>query len=65
MEKVNSIYDLVKFPTKFTYEPKDVILIIGDREQPLLNEQGEARFTEEQLTPAIEKGMLWYKKRGD
>ena len=63
---VRSIFDLIVFPTRYTYDPKDVILIFSEdgkeEEKPLLR-FGEPMFHETDLKPWIDAGKLFYRSR--
>jgi hypothetical protein len=60
---VNSIYDLLIYPTEGTYDIKDVTLIFmtakGERKRKLL-ENDTPQFSEEELTKWIESKRLFY-----
>ena len=62
---MSSIFDLVMFPTRETYTPKNVMLIFvgkdGEKEMPLLKDN-EPQFHETELTPWINAGRLFYRE---
>ena len=62
-QPVNSIYDLLIFPTVNTYDIKDVTLVFmtskGERKRKLL-EDDIPQFKEEELMKWIESGRLFY-----
>lgn len=63
---MNSIFDLLDFPTRHTYDIKDVDLIFitenGEDVKSLLV-YGEPRFHETELKPWIDEGKLFYEQR--